>query len=206
MFDESYVQLETNEIASFIDNLNKDIQGSTFDPLETTIMAIDIPFYKGHRFLDIADHATNPPLQRFAMQNTKTGKFVIIDYRFQTIYDYNAKAGITLDKENVLEYVRFYFDHVKGRHGKFIICESAEHIKWKDEPPAAVKKSLNDALEHLTVKETKDDGTFVVKAHMMLKDSLFTTDVNVDKTGRVTMTDHEILIEDIPVLDPALGQ
>ncbi len=206
MFDESYVQLDTNEIAVLIDELNKDIQGSTFDPLETTILAIDIPFYDGHRFLDIADHATNPPLQRFAMQNKETGKFTIIDYRFQTIYDYNAQAGIKLNAENVIDYVRFYFDHVKGRHGKFIICESADHIQWKDEPPAAVKKSLNDALKFLSIKETKKDGTFVIKANMMLKDALFTTDVNVEKTGRVTMTDHEILMEDIPVLDSTLGQ
>lgn len=206
MFDESYTQLDTNEIAAILDVLNKDVQGSTFDPLETTILAIDIPFYKGHRFLDIADHATNPPLQRYAMQDKETSKFVIIDYRYQTIYDYNASAGISLDDQTVLEYVRFYFDHVKGRHGKFIICESAEHIKWKDEPPASVKKSLNEALEHLTVKEKKDDGTFIISAFMMLKDALFKTDVHVNPTGRVTMIDHEIVIEDIPVLDHVIGQ
>ncbi len=206
MFDESYTQLEADEIAAFLYELNKQVDGSTFDPLETTILAIDIPFYKGHRFLDVADHATNPPLRRYVLQNKETSAFVIIDYKYQTLYDYNASAGITLDEKNVLEYVRFYFDHVKGRHGKFKICETAEHIQWKDEPPAAVKKSLNDALEYLNIKETKDDGTFVVAAHMMLKDALFKTDVLVDKTGRVTMTDHEILIEDIPVLDSALGQ
>ncbi len=206
MFDESYTQLESDEIASITDVINKHVDGSIFDPLETTILAIDIPFYKGHRFLDIADHATNPPLQRYVMQKHDTQDFVIIDYRYQTIYDYNAAAEISLNKKNIIDYVRFYFDHVKGRHGKFKICESAEHINWKDEPPAIVKKTLNDTLQPLVIKEEKKDGGFIIHGHMMLKDALFTTNIIIDKTGRVTMTDHEILIEDIPVLDAALGQ
>lgn len=206
MFDESYTQLESDEIATFLHELNKKVEGSIFDPLETTILAIDIPFYKGHRFLDVADHATNPPLQRYVLQNKVSWEFVVIDYHYQTIYDYNASVGISLDDKNVFDYVRFYFNYVKGRHGKFKICESADHIQWKDEPPAGVKKSINDALAPLTLKEKREDGVFVISAHMMLKDALFTTDIYVESTGRVTMSDHEILIEDIPVLDSALGQ
>ena len=40
---------------------------------------------------------------------------------------------------------------------------------------------------------------------MMLKDALFAVQVFVDPTGKVTMSDHEILIEDIPVLDSAFA-
>ncbi len=206
MFDESYTKLELNEVASIIDALNKQIQGSIFDPLETTIMAIDVPFYEGYRFLDVADHATNPPLQRFVFQKKDTQEFTVIDWDFGTIYGLNHDAPIKLTDENILEYVRFFFLHVKGRHGRFILCETADHVQWKDEPPAEVRKALNDALNPLELKEKRKDGIYVLKAFMMLKDALFTVDIFVDQVGEVTMSDHEILIEDVPVLDSVFGQ
>ncbi len=206
MFDESYTKLELNEVASIIDALNKQIQGSIFDPLETTIMAIDVPFYEGYRFLDVADHATNPPLQRFVFQKKDTQEFTVIDWDFGTIYGLNHDAPIKLTDENILEYVRFFFLHVKGRHGRFILCETADHVQWKDEPPAEVRKALNDALNPLELKEKRKDGMYVLKAFMMLKDALFTVDIFVDQVGEVTMSDHEILIEDVPVLDSVFGQ
>ncbi len=208
MFDESYIQLEVDEIAILLDELNKKVDGSIFDPLETTILAIDIPFYPEHRFLNVADHKTHPPLQRYLVQNKTTKEFVIIDWRYQTIYNLNTSAKIALNDKNVLDYVRFFFEYVKGRHGRFKICESADHISWKDEPPAQVKKSLNDALQPLTLSKDKreKDKAYVINAFMMLKDTLFKTEITVTPQGKVTMGDHDILIEEIPVLDAALGQ
>ena len=206
MFDESYTKLKLEEVAEIIDILNKDIEGSIFDPLETTILSIDIPFYPDYKFLYIADHATNPPLQRYAFQKSGELDFTIIDWKYDTIYNLNAKVPISLNEDNVIEYVRFFFSYVKGRHGKFIICETADHIKWKDEPPQEVKKSLNKTISPLEIKEKRKDGVFVINAFMMLKDALFSVQVFVDSTGRVTMSDHEILIEDIPVLDSSFIQ
>jgi len=206
MFDESYTKLKLEEVAAVIDVLNKDIEGSIFDPLETTILSIDVPFYSNYKFLNIADHATNPPLQRYAFQRGNEQDFTIIDWKYDTIYNLNAKASISLNEENVIEYVRFFFSHVKGRHGKFTICETADHIQWKDEPPQEVKKSLNQSIRPLELKEKRKDGVFVINAFMMLKDALFSVQVFVDPTGKVTMSDHEILIEDIPVLDSAFVQ
>ena len=206
MFDESYTQLEVNEIAEILDVINKQVEGSVFDPLETTILSIDVPFYKDYEYLNIADHATNPPLQRNALRKKGTMEFTLIDYRYQTLYDSNSNAVINLSEENVADYVRFFYEHVKGRHGKFNICESADNIQWKDEPPVKVKKSLNETVKPLEILEKSKGGVYKILAFMMLKDALFTTHIYVDPTGRVTMTDHEILMEDIPVLDTAVGQ
>lgn len=206
MFDEAFTKLEIDEIASLLDVLNKEIEGSTFDPLETTILAVDVPFYAEYRFLSVADHATNPPLQRFVFQKNDTQDFTVIDWTYKTIYDLNKIAPISLDDKNVLEYVRFFFAHVKGRHGRFIICESADNVQWKDEPPEEVRKKLNKTMQPLEIKEKRKDGVYAIKAFMMLKDALFNVDIYVEPNGRVTMSDHEIMIEDVPVLDSVFGQ
>lgn len=206
MFDEAFTKLELEEIAAILDVVNTKVEGSTFDPLETTVMAIDIPFYPEHRFLDIADHATNPPLQRFVVQKKNTMEFTLLDWSYKTIREINTSAPLEITDQNVLEYVRFYFEYVKGRHGRFIICETADHIKWKDEPPAEVRKELNKALQPLEIKEKRKDGVYHVTGFMMLKDALFVCNIYVEPNGKVTIADHEVLLENIPVLDSALGQ
>tara|TARA_R110002072_G_scaffold217390_1_gene375125 strand:- start:891 stop:1511 length:621 start_codon:yes stop_codon:yes gene_type:complete len=206
MFDEAFTKLEIEEIALILDVINKKVEGSIFDPLETTIMAIDIPFYSNHRFLDIADYATNPPLQRFAIQKTGTMDFVLLDWSYKIIQQLNTSVPISLTEENVLEYVRFYFSHVKGRHGRFIVCETVDHIKWKDEPPEEIRKSINQAINPLEIIEKRKDDVYQVKAFMMLKDALFQSDVYIEPNGNVTITNHEVLIENVPVLDSVVGQ
>lgn len=205
MFDEAFTKLEIEEIATILDVVNKKVEGSVFDPLETTIMAIDIPFYENHRFLDISDHATNPPLQRFAVQKNDTLDFTLLDWSYKTIREINISAPIELNDKNVLEYLRFYFEYVKGRHGRFIVCETADHIKWKDEPPVEVRKELNKALHPLEIKEKRKDGVYHVIGFMMLKDALFICNIYVEPNGKVTIAEHEVLLENIPVLDSALG-
>ncbi len=204
MFDESFTKLKINEIAPIIDVINKDIEGSIFDPLETTILAIDVPFYSGYRFLSIADYATNPPLQRFVFQKNNSNDFTIIDWTYKTIYSLNEKASIKLDDKNILEYVRFFFSYVKGRHGRFIICESMNNIQWKDDPAEDIKIKINEILKPLEIKEKRKDGVYEIKALMMLNDALFKVDIYIEPSGRVTMSDHEIMIESLPVIDSSL--
>jgi len=206
MFDEAHTKLEIDETAAIIDVLNGQIDGSIFDPLETTILSIELPFYPGFRFLNVADHATTPPLQRFVFQKKDTMDFTVIDWSFRTIQKINGEAPINLNDESVIEYVRFYFGHVKGRHGRFIICETADHIRWKEEPSAEIKRSLNQALSPLQLAEEKNGSAYTINAFMMLKDALFGVQVFVKPNGNVSMSDHQIIMEDIPVLDPTFMQ
>lgn len=204
MFQEAFKKLELEEVAMIVDQVNKQVEGSLFDPLETTILSIELPFYPGYRFLDIADHATNPPLQRYALERDKA--FTLMDWTYRPIYAVNEKAPLTLDQENVLEYVRFFFSHVRGRHGRFILAESLESINWKEEPSPAERKSLGKMVDPLKVLEKLRNGVFKIEARMMLKDTLFKTDIYIEPNGKIVMGAHEILLEKMPVLDHATGQ
>lgn len=206
MFDEAHTKLEIEEVALILDALNKQIDGSIFDALETTILSINLSFYPGFRFLSVADHATTPPLQRFVFQKSGTMDFTVIDWNYKTIQKINKEAPINLTDENVIEYIRFYFNHVKGRYGRFIICETADHIRWKEEPSIEIKRSLNQALSPLQLAEEKKGDMRTINAFMMLKDALFGVQIFVRPNGNVSMSDHQIIMEDIPVLDSTFMQ
>lgn len=204
MFQEAHSRLELDEIATIIDVVNGKVEGSLFDPLETTVLAVEPPFYPGWRFLDIADHATNPPLQRFVFQ--KGEDFRLLDWTYKTIYDLNKDARVLINEETVLDYIRFFFSHVKGRHGRFIVCESLDNVNWKEEPPVSARKSFAEFICPMQIVEKRSDGVFKVDARMLLKDTLFKADVYIEPSGRVTLSDHQILIEGMPVLDHVFAQ
>jgi len=204
MYQEAFKKLELDEIATILDKLNPDIEGSVFDPVETTILAQDISFYPGYRLLDIADHAAMPPLQRYALYSTSD--FFILNFSNEPIYALNQRLPITLNKENVSDYVRFFFTYVRGRHGRFIICENVDDIAWKEDPPPSARKAIGQMLVPVTLKETDHEGSFILEATMVFKDSLFKSQVKIGPTGLVSLSDEELLVEDMPVLDDVFGQ
>lgn len=204
MFPEAFTKLDLNEVADIVDQINSIVDGSTFDPLETTVLAVNASYYPGYRFLDIADHSTHPPLQQFALQ--KGTDYVLMNWSFKPIYDLNERAPIKLDEKNVLDYVRFFFAHVKGRHGRFKIIEGLDTIEWRDEVSLEQKKAYGVMVTPMKIEEKNKEGVFKIKALMMLKETLFKVDVFVEPNGRVTLTEHEILVEELPILDEIFAQ
>ncbi|MEM7618099.1 MAG: hypothetical protein AAF244_01820 [Pseudomonadota bacterium] len=204
MHQEAYTKLELAEVATLLDQLNPAFDGAVFDPVETVIMAIDIPFYEGYRFLEISDHTVSPTMQRFVVHGVD--KYVVLDFTNEPIYALNRDVPIKLNEDTVSDYVRFFFTYVRGRHGRFLIAETADDIFWKESPPPAARKAIGKMLQFLDVKERTDDGGFKLEATMMFKDSLFRSNVNVGSDGNVSLTDEELLVEDMPVLDDTFGQ
>lgn len=204
MFQDSFEKLELADVATILDQVNPDLEGVQFDPVEATIMAVDMPFYKGYRFMEIADHAAMPPAQRFIIY--KPGDHTVLNFTNEPIYALNKKAPITLNEENVADYVRFFFTYVRGRHGRFIITEYVDDIAWKEDPPPAARKAIGKMLIPVTLKEITPEGVFHMQACMMFKDSLFKSDIKITPAGNVSLSNEELLIEDMPVLDDVFGQ
>ncbi len=204
MYQEAFAKLELAEIATILDQVNAGIDGTVFDPVETVILAQDLPFYKGYRLLDIADHASMPPMRRYVIY--KPDDFVILDFTNEPIYALNQKVPISLTEETVTDYARFFFSYVRGRHGRFVITESVDDIHWKEDPPPSARKAIGKMLFQVKVLGNDDDGSFNLKSCMVFKDSLFQAKIKVQKNGFVALSDEELLVEDIPVLDDTFGQ
>ena len=94
MFQDAYVKLNREETVSIIETLSPHFDGKSFDPSSAIVMARELPFYPGSRFLDIADHRTMPPARRFAIM--AKGQAYILDFTNQPIYELNASCPLNL--------------------------------------------------------------------------------------------------------------
>lgn len=202
MFQDTYVKLDALETEQILERVNPHMQGSTFDPSHTVIMARDLSFYEGYRFLDIADHRSMPQNRRYVLLSKKD--IVVLDFTNHPIYALNAKLPIALDDDNIDDYVRFFFSNVRGRHGRFLITESVEDINWREDPPPSARKAVGKMLHPLEIY--RNNGGYELKGQMMFKDTLFQADIAVTKDGTVSLSNQQLLIENMPVLDDTLGQ
>jgi len=208
MFADAFQKMELEDRARILDQIQEDLEGTIYDPLETTLLYSDLSFYPGYQILEISNTAQTPNIQRHVVYSPQ--EWQVIDFTNKTLYDLNDKIGITLDSMNVFDYIRFFFRYVKGRHGHFHIAESVDDIRWKDDPPPQARKAVGSMIAPIalvSMGQKKDDaGTFYCNANMIFKNALFKSDVTISPQGHVKITNEELLIDDMPILDDVLGQ
>ena len=204
MFHDAFVKLDKEDTEQVLDIVNPVLQGVQLNPEKTVIMSYSPSFYPGCYFVDMSEYDTIPAQRCFAVLHGK--EVFVLNWTNEPIYELNTKVPVSLDIYNICEYVRFFFTFVKGRHGRFLIAETVDDINWKEEPPPAARKAIGKMLTPMEAHVGEDGESFIVKASMMFKDSLFSCDVTVKKDGIVSISGEELLIEEMPVLDDVFGQ
>ena len=205
MFQDTYTRLKSAETQSLIKDTSGLFDGVSFHPDHTVIMARDLSFYPGTRFLDMADHTHMPAARRFVLQ--KKDDFVVLDFTNAPLYALNTRCPVRLDKHTVTDYVRFFFQFVRGRHGRFLIVESVDDIQWREDPPPAARRAIGKLIQPLTsMPSDSSEKVFHLQSQMIFKDSLFQSDITVTDSGMVSLLNEKLLVEDLPVLDDVFGQ
>jgi hypothetical protein len=205
MFQDSFTKIEHGAAAKILDLLNPLLDGSPFDPALARILSHKMPFYKGYGLIEVTDYDVNPPRRVSFIYKEDENAAFILNGTNEPIYELNKKAPIYLDDKNIFLYARFFFHYVRGRFGRFLIVENVEEVDWKEEPSSAGKKALAKMIKPVSLKSTTENE-FMLTANIVFKDSLFESDIQVKSDGTVNLTNQELLVEDIPVLDDTFGQ
>ena len=185
-----------------LEHINPHVEPVPMKVDSTTVRERDLPFYKDLKFYEMTDLSAIPGARKYAMANDNT--VYMVNWTNAPIYQANAGEKLDLDDQSVRDYVKFFFAYVRGRHGRFIIVESFEDIKWQNEPPAQGRKVIQEMLHPVTVLNQDSDGTYNLECYMVFKDSLFRTLVHVEANGNVSMSDEELKIEGMPVIQDVM--
>lgn len=204
MFSDALVKIDDGEAVPVIEEINQALPETKFDPQNAVLLGQNIPFYQGYKYLDITDHDSVPHRQRIVVY--KPGSVIIMNWTNEPIYELNRVAPLALNDKNVGAYAKFFFAHVRGRHGRFLLIDSVDDIRWREEPPPVVRKAVANMIQPISIISRADDGSYILQSCMVFKDALFRAKVNVSADGMVNLSDEELLIEDMPILDDIFGQ
>ncbi len=203
MYHIDWHPVDSENILRMLADINQHLDDVTMDPNVTTIEKHDLPFYAEYDLLKVTD--TESDIEKLIIY--KEGDVFELNWTNQPIYTVNEKAPIYLNEEIAPLYAKFFFDHVRGRHGRFMIVENADEIDWAEEPPADAKKAIDEMITTVDHFETDDEsGKMSYSSYMIFKDSLFKANIHVEKDGMVSLTDEALIVEGMPVNeDPAPG-
>lgn len=195
---EDWQKLDAERAARILSEVNPRLEPVPFNEESTTLRSQKLPFYADYEFVELTDLSAVPAARKFAIY--KPGDINVINWTNQAIYETNEKAPIKLDERTVVGYVKFFFNYVRGRHGRFLIIENIDDIRWQVEPPLQGRKVMQEMLEPVTLISQDTDGTYNLEAFMVFKDSLFKTQIHVKPDGLVSMSEEELKIEGMPIL------
>jgi len=195
---EDWQKLDVEKAARILSEINPELEPVPFSMESTTVRSQKLSFYKDYEFIELTDMSAVPGARKFAIY--KPGDVNVINWTNQTIYETNEKAPIKLDERNVVPYVKFFFSYVRGRHGRFLIIETIDDIRWQVEPPLQGRKVMQEMLEPVSIISKDEEGTYNLEAYMVFKDSLFKTQIHVKADGLVSMSEEELKIEGMPIL------
>ncbi len=198
MFEKAFQKHEGEAAKAYLDLINPKLDRGPY-PEGSQVLSFDLSFYEGYELVEITDHNVQPPQRNVAI--IKKDEVHLLDWTNAPIYKLNESIPVQITKDNVGEFVKFFFAYVAGRHGRFLICESVDDINWKDEPAPAARKAIAQMIKPVTVTARQEDGTFDLRANMMFKDSLFESAVHVTPAGLVSLSDEELLVENMPVVE-----
>lgn len=200
---EEWQKLDEAEKKPLIEEINAKVTPAPFDPGTAGLRRHRLDFYPEYDLYEISDHAVAQGLRKYALR--KPGNVVMLDWTNQPIYETNRAAPIRLTDLNVTDYLKFFFSYVRGRHGRFVIVEHVDEISWQIEPPPQGRKALQDMIAPVTLVARDADGTYHLECFMIFKDSLFKTKAQVQKDGLVTLSEEELKIEGMPVVEDKAG-
>ena len=195
---EDWQKLAADKVVKLLTEVNPHLTPVSFNPETTTIRSQKLSFYKEYQLLELTDLSTVPGARKYVIY--KPGDINVINWTNQAIYETNEKAPIQLNEDTVVSYVKFFFSYVRGRHGRFLIIETIDDVRWQIEPPAQGRKVMQEMLSPVVLEEQETDGTFGLSAFMVFKDSLFKTKIHVKPDGLVSMSEEDLKIEGMPIL------
>ena len=199
MYHITWDDVDEEDVPRYLAGINEEMPDGGFDPTETEIKRHDLPFYADLDLLLVKDGA----LEKKVLYSED--KVYILNWTNQPIYTANEEAPIVVNEDMAALYSKFFFDHVRGRHGRFLIIEDADEINWSEEPPEDGKKAINDMIAPVEIFETEDDK-ISMSSYMIFKDSLFKANIHVEKDGMVSLSDEALIVEGMPINeDPAPG-
>jgi len=195
---EEWQKVDSENSVRLLGEINAYLEPVPFRPDTTTIRTRKLPFYREYVLFELTDLSAVPGARKYAIY--KPGDVNVINWTNQAIYETNQKSPIILNEDTVVDYVKFFFNYVRGRHGRFMIIETIDDVRWQVDPPMQGRKVMQEMLEPATLISQDPDGTFNLEAFMVFKDSLFKTKVHVKKDGLVSMSGEELKIEGMPIL------
>lgn len=199
MYNPIWEEVDPEEMPRYVDRVNRELKTRPFDALTTIVRRASLSFYAEYDLIEFEDTSTSDPVYiRRALFGPDS--FHVLNWTNGPIYTANEQAPINVSEENAAIYAQFFFNYVKGRHGRFVLIDSASEIAWNGQVQEKGKEAIGKIIQPIHVTEV-EEGKITMMSYMVFKDSLFRAKVHVERDGMVSLSDEALVVEGMPIIE-----
>jgi len=199
----NFIQTDDKETIQIIKALNHYLMNENFDPAKVKILSADCPFYPAYDYLDIELTQNAENLHLFALYQKEHNEIHVLDGSNAVIDQLNDQKQLCLNADIIPQYLKFYFQHVRGDKGRFTVIESADDFNWLSQPNLQLRKTIQKMISPLILIQSDGDKSDF-RASIAYKNALFDCIIRVFHNGKISFTQQELVIEDLDLLDYVL--
>jgi len=163
---------------------------------QTSIQTAELSFYKSGEvhILRLTDTTWSSGLQLFYLENAKS-KLFRLNGTSTPIHEVNA-SNIQLNRENVLDYLRFFCFFVRSiKGGPFLVIESITQYEVPDDMNAEEQEKIDRLVMPATLFESNDENIgFLASSYIWYFNAIYFANFRIDKSGMIEMEN------DLPLL------
>jgi hypothetical protein len=167
-------------LLSCLKMLDKTVANPPFSDIsELTCLAAPLPFYANARFVRIKDPAY-PNFERRALIHSNMS--ALLNKDSAPIHLFNEIVPLSLTPATALSYFHFYFDHVFGQMGRFIILDKTSR------PFESLAPGLHESL--LTAPRCigfEPNGSCNITAVICFAQQIIRIEAQIDVKGKISM-------------------
>lgn len=169
------------------------------EDLDYRVLRIALSFYPGQHLYEFVNTGLTPVLPCYALVGPDGVR--VLDWTNSTIVTLGLIGSFRINKETVLDYMRFFCAHVAGRHGRFLLLESTD-IQMQDGFTDKHVELLNKHVMPLTNAVLARAGdTFHFTAMIRFQRGIAKAKVSVTLAGQVDIELDEFVTDKIPFVE-----
>lgn len=191
-------RLDRDASIKVIDSVKSDTNAGMFAIGTSEVQRGRLSFYKDYSAYKVTNYASLPS---FTFEYLSDGAFFhYMDGTEEPIHTVNDKGVLTLNAQNVIDYLTFYFGHVGSDEGDIIVVNNPHDMPLLD----SLDPEAYDAVfsHHNPPEVTEKDGKLTVETDLYKDSQLVRALIEVTHKGRVSIKDQKMIMHELLNADP----
>jgi len=160
-----------------------------------------LSFYRNNQIYRLTNYQTLPP---FSLDYIGDGlRFHYLDGSAQTIYTINDTGALNLNHDNILDYIRFYFQYVQAEDSEIRALLTPHDHQGLNSMNKEHFEEFGRHFRAPNIDYDHEQHLYVVKLTLDNEGALVYGTINVTPAGRLTIADQHLLMQE--ALPPALS-
>lgn len=183
--------LDKKHTAKIIKAVKNSGEPCLFNESTSEVKVRKLPFYSDINLYRITNYASLPA---FTFDYLGDGhRMFFLDGTFEPLFGFNSSDHFNLTRDNILDYIEFYFDYVRDNEGEIRVIKSIQNHAGLDSLPPSELSDISSRDWDSKVSFNSDDKSFTVSTIIEHVGSLVRAKINIDNAGRVTIMDYQLL-------------